>query len=119
MRDLQIFDAPGALERVCGDVELLHELCGMLREQTQNTLPEIQSLLQSADLTSTSKCAHMLKSALGNLGACSAQAVAQDLEKAAKIGDSAKAETLVRILEGEIESFFSAYQKFKNEQPLI
>ncbi len=119
MNDLRVFDIPGALDRVCGDTELLHELYGMLKDQANHAIPEIHSLIQSSDLSNTSKCAHSLKSALGNLGACSAHAVANDLERAAKNGDSAKAETLVRILEGEIESFFSAYQKFKGDQNSI
>jgi HPt (histidine-containing phosphotransfer) domain-containing protein len=116
MADGVIFDSSGALDRVCGDYELLNELFGMLQEQAGTIVPEIQDLLKLSDLPNTSKRAHCLKGALGNLGANNAKNVAQELEIAAKNGDSTKAETLIKVLEGEIETFYGAFKTFQNEK---
>ncbi len=116
MSNEQIFDHEGALERVCGDIDLLDELFEMLQDQACTILPEIYSCLDKSDLPNTSKKAHCIKGALGNLGANTAKVVAQDLEIAAKNGDSTKAETLIKVLEGEIESFYSAFKKYRAEK---
>jgi HPt (histidine-containing phosphotransfer) domain-containing protein len=116
MSDVVVFDSTGALDRVCGDSDLLNELFGMLQEQAGIIVPEIQELLKSSDLPNTSKKAHCLKGALGNLGANVAKNVAQELEIAAKNGDANKAETLIKVLEGEIETFYGVFKTYQGEK---
>lgn len=114
MKHNTVFDHAGALSRVCGDKELLCQLFEMLQDQAEITINEIHSSLHSSDLELTHKKAHHLKGALANLGACSAQKVAQDLELAARAGDKLKADTLIHILEGEIESFYISFKSFQD-----
>jgi HPt (histidine-containing phosphotransfer) domain-containing protein len=116
MRPSTIFDQAGALSRVCGDKELLCQLFEMLQDQAEITISEIHSSLGAADLETTHRKAHHLKGALANLGACSAQNVARDLELAARSGDKLKAETLIHILEGEIESFYLSFRSFQDSE---
>jgi signal transduction histidine kinase/DNA-binding NarL/FixJ family response regulator/HPt (histidine-containing phosphotransfer) domain-containing protein len=77
------FDRKLALERVGGDVSMLHELAGMFLELAPQMLGDIYGAIESGDADILRRQAHTLKNSADNVGARRAMQAAFDLEKLA------------------------------------
>jgi len=112
----EAFDSVGALDRVCGDIDLLLDLSEMLRTQSNESIAAMLECINAANFSDLSHKAHSLKSALGNLGAQTAYSTAQKLEVAAENQASSEAESLILILSENINEFWQAFSDFCSAQ---
>ncbi len=111
----EVFDSAAALERVEGDRKLLAEMAKLLEDESTKLLQQMSTTIAQGDANGLERAAHTLKGALGNLAATAAFTVVQELEVAAREGDSARVGPLVAALEKEIERLRPALEQFRVE----
>jgi len=95
-------DVEAALEYVGGDRELLGELLTVFSEDAPGYLETLRRALDRSNAGDLMKAAHTLKGALWALGARTAAALAQDLERIGRAGGLDGAPDLLARLEQEI-----------------
>ena len=88
---LPIINRQEALERLGGDEEMLVEFLGMLLEQVETMLPEIQQAIAAQNASAVEQLGHSLKGAAASLGAERMRQVAYDLEMIGRSQDLAVA----------------------------
>jgi len=98
-----VLDRADALERVGGDVALLHELVKLFLESCPKHLAELRAAQARQDGPALERVAHMLKGAAGALGARAVLVAAERLEAAVRKGNLAQTPeacaTLIEALE--------------------
>jgi HPt (histidine-containing phosphotransfer) domain-containing protein len=77
------FDRRLALERVGGDVTMLHELSGLFVELAPQMMGQIYKAIEAGDAETLRRQAHTLKNSADNVGARRATQAAFELEKLA------------------------------------
>ncbi|WP_176637699.1 response regulator [Desulfolutivibrio sulfoxidireducens] len=82
-----LVDVDGVLERLDGDRALYRDLCGIFLEETPVALEKLQRAASLGTLVEVAALAHILKGALGAVGALAVRDQAALLETAAKNGD--------------------------------
>jgi HPt (histidine-containing phosphotransfer) domain-containing protein len=92
-----------ALQRVDGDAALLGELIGIFFQDCPNQIDNLMQSLARQDCALLRQTAHTLKGSLGYLGACEAEELAREIERAGRDADLARAEQLVAGLRAHIE----------------
>ncbi len=102
---LAILDLPEALNRSLGDAEFLK----MMMDEFQKSIPDFivrfETALHDQDMEKLGRDAHQLKGASANLGAKTVAALALELEKIGKSGESVNAAQALARLKAEIEKF--------------
>jgi len=111
---LRVVDMPGVLAGLGGDQALYRDLCGIFLQETPTTLQRLMQAATEGALTDVAALAHLLKGALGAVGALAARDAAALAESAANVGDAARVAWIVpQIIHGvaqarkEIESHLS------------
>lgn len=112
MSESLVFDQQGVMDRVDNDRELLGELVGIFSSEAPGMIEAIKSAIQSGDAAALDASAHSIKSALGNIGAMEAHALAFKLELAGKKGEFSGVESTFEEFLKAIEAFKVAYQEF-------
>ena len=84
-----VLDRADALDRVGGDLALLHELVTLFLEACPRHLADLQGAQKQRDDPTLERVAHMLKGSAGALGARAVQGAAERLEAALRAGDGA------------------------------
>ena len=79
-----VYDRPGSLSRLGGDVELFRELVGYFLEDCPEMLDQIHLGLGEQDSMRVERAAHSLKGLAANFGAARVVASAQTLEDLAR-----------------------------------
>ncbi len=100
------FELDKALERFCGDKELLCEAIAIYKEEAKKHLETIETLLQTGDLQKASLHAHTLKGESGTVGAKAAQFASDKLEKATKNNELKASQELYRKVTEEANLAF-------------
>jgi two-component system, sensor histidine kinase and response regulator len=95
----QILNRQEALERLGGDEEMLSEFLGLLLEQVDSMLPEMQQALANRDATSMERLGHSLKGAAASLGAEKLRNAAYELETLGRSGSLDKAAESIETIE--------------------
>lgn len=104
----EIFDRAGAIERVDGDLTLLRDLLRLCREQCDSRMMVLMHDVRHKDLPAVKRQAHLLKGALGNVGAVAAHDAAVALERAALDNRIEDVEPLADSFMKAINDFFVA-----------
>jgi HPt (histidine-containing phosphotransfer) domain-containing protein len=99
MEDL--IDYEGALDRLGGDEEFLHELLHELCSQVDESVTEINDLLAKNDFTGINRVGHGLKGASSNLEVKGIAELSRQLEESANDQDTES----VKKLSEEISSY--------------
>jgi HPt (histidine-containing phosphotransfer) domain-containing protein len=108
---VEIFDRVAAIDRVDGDISLLLDLVRLCREQCDSRMMVLMHDVRHKDLLAVKRHAHLLKGALGNVGAAAAYEAAVALEKAA-IGERLdEVEPLAHTLIEAINEFFVTVER--------
>jgi HPt (histidine-containing phosphotransfer) domain-containing protein len=107
----QIFDRAAAIERVDGDISLLLDLVKLCREQCDSRMMVLMHDVRHKDLLAVKRHAHLLKGALGNVGAAAAYEAAVALENAARSECLDEVEPLANTLIEAINEFFVAVKR--------
>jgi HPt (histidine-containing phosphotransfer) domain-containing protein len=102
MPELKVIDMDDAMNRVDHDRELYTELVQVFFEEYDSQIKSLEDAVTQRDINRIGAVAHSLKSALGNIGARSSQALALALEKAAKSSEGRSGD-LVQDLKTEVE----------------
>jgi PAS domain S-box-containing protein len=102
-------DMASALERVEGDVELLHEMVGLFLEELPELLTNLREAVTAGDAKAIERAAHKLKGSVGNFAAQPAFEAAFRLEKIGRAGDLTEAESGFQALLQEIEPLKLAF----------
>lgn len=103
--DLPILDLPEALNRSLGDVEFLQMMLEEYHKSIPDFIERLETALGNLDLVTLGKDAHQFKGASANLGAKTIAALALELEKIGKSGDSTNAAQTLAQLKVEIKKF--------------
>jgi DNA-binding response OmpR family regulator/HPt (histidine-containing phosphotransfer) domain-containing protein len=88
------FDEEGALERLCGDSELL----AAAAEIFLGDMPRMLAAIEAADGPALASAAHELKGAAANLSATALATAAAELEQAGRSGDTTESQSLCSAL---------------------
>jgi two-component system sensor histidine kinase/response regulator len=102
------FDVEAALELTDGDAELLRELAAVFIADAPGQMALVQAAVAGGDATALREAAHSLKGSLRVLGAASAAALAQEVEKRGATGCLDDAEDLVTALGAELDGLLAA-----------
>jgi len=89
-----LIDYEGALDRLGGDEEFLHELLQELCKQIDESSEEITKLLEQNDFHGINRVGHGLKGASSNLDVTSVAVLSKNLEEAAAEEDK---ETILKL----------------------
>ncbi len=103
---VDIFDKAGALERVGGDLVLLKDLIKLCHDQCDARMMVLLHDVRHKDLPAVKRHAHLLKGALGNVGAAESYEAALALEQAAVAEDVERVEPLADTLIEAINRYF-------------
>jgi two-component system sensor histidine kinase/response regulator len=95
----QGFDREGAMARVGGDAELLHEIACLFLEDYPRALEEIRHAAERGDARNLERSAHGLKGSVATFGAAAAMEAAKSLEAMGRAQQLAEVEQVVRTLE--------------------
>jgi two-component system sensor histidine kinase/response regulator len=74
------FDRTNVLARLEGDTELLVELAGMFRDQSQKLLRDVRESINARDIAAVERSAHALKGSASSIGGQAAADVAHAIE---------------------------------------
>jgi histidine phosphotransfer protein HptB len=85
------------------DEELMREIVAALIDDTAEKLPSLEAALGAADTDRVARLAHSSKGACGNVGAATAAALFQDIERRAMHGDLSTCSASLRALATELE----------------
>ena len=105
MSELPVFDRPGFLERIDGDMELARELMEIFAADYPNQLVRLKEQLSKRVAREVVEVSHALKSVLGNIGAAQCHQRCALIERAARGGSLDGLEEHIRHLEREVEEF--------------
>src|SRR3954453_22613969 len=92
------------MERVDDDVEFLTDTVQMLETDGRALMVELKAAVASGDAPAVGRTAHTLKGMISNFCSPAVQALALDVEKAGKAGDSTGAAAASAKLEPELEA---------------
>jgi two-component system sensor histidine kinase/response regulator len=95
-------DWSGALEKVGGDRELLHELVRVFLEEWPKWKTALDHALAGGDTAQVRRLAHTVKGALGQFEAHQAAEAAEQLETMGRVADLRQAGDMYALLEREI-----------------
>lgn len=101
--DAPVMDRAIALDRLCGDAELLDELLGMMIEQSRALVRDIDAALLRGDVAAVCIAAHTIKGSAANLEAVPLRDAAGVLEDLAREGDLRDGAALSAALAAELE----------------
>jgi HPt (histidine-containing phosphotransfer) domain-containing protein len=99
----EVFDVGLALSSVGGDREFLTEVVGLTQAAWPTLLADIREGMARADLPAVQMSARLAKAAARNVSARRTHESAQQLEKAADMGDLRAAQGAQASLEREVE----------------
>jgi HPt (histidine-containing phosphotransfer) domain-containing protein len=97
-------DLDGALNRLGGDEELLHELMGFFLEDAPVLLDQVRGGLRDGNSVLVERGAHSLKGLSANFGADQAVAAAKVVEQMGRDGDLAAAVRAFPDLEQQVRA---------------
>jgi HPt (histidine-containing phosphotransfer) domain-containing protein len=106
-----IIDPIEALKFTAGDPDLLAEIAQLFLEQGPKQLRAVKSCIEAGDSAGTSKAAHALKGSVAIFGATETIEAAEELEIAAKAGDSARVWQAWGMLHREMEELLPEVQQ--------
>src|SRR5436190_22668809 len=98
----KIYDHDGSLRRMGNDHELFHEMVGLLRADAPPLLEALSSAHKEGDAPRMQRAAHTLKGLAANFGAQRAVAAAAEVERLAKIRQSAGMPAAITDLEASL-----------------
>ena len=103
---------------VDGDWVFARGLIESFTESANASLATISAVLESGDSLTLSEAAHVMKGASANLFATAAAAAAEELEAAAKLGDTAQMQACAERLKAEIAKAVAYFQRWlEQNQP--
>jgi two-component system sensor histidine kinase/response regulator len=102
-RDQEPIDTVAALERVEGDVDLLHELVALFLKELPNMLTTLREAVMAGNASGIERAAHKLKGSVGNFAAQPAFEAALKLEGLGRNGSLTEAAPAFAQLEDEIK----------------
>lgn len=102
-------------ERLGGDHELLSEILECFHQEYPAHIQTLQEALQLKDAPRVERVAHSLKGALANLSAPEGRKLAAEVERLARTGELAQADSLLAPLEEEINRVFQALHNLSKE----
>ena len=88
-------DVRAALARMNGNAGLLKKLLLMFPDAHAHSYAEIRAALENGDVKTSSRIAHSVAGAAGNIGASRLHGVGHELEEAIDLGDAEKTATLL------------------------
>ena len=113
-----IFNRDATLDRVQGDIELLHDIVELFLDTSPGLLSKIRESIAHRDGKGLERAAHELKGAVGNFGARYALDCSLKLEQTGRSGDFSNAEKGYLQLEKEIGCLTQALAALKEETGL-
>ena len=102
------FDRRIALERLCGDEELLAEFARSVRDEVPTAVARIRKALSAGSTEEAHLAAHNLKGMLATLEARPATALATDVEQLSKAGAAELAAQSLDRLTRELDRLLEA-----------
>ena len=114
-----IVDEPLLVSHVDNDRELLRDLVDLFLAECPRLLNDIKTALDKRDAEAVLRGAHSLKGSTSNLAAKPAAHAAFELEKAAQMGDFARADCVLRELESQLERLKPALLALRTENTAL
>lgn len=102
-------------ERLGGDHELLSEILECFHQEYPAQIQTLREALQVKEAHRVERVAHSLKGALANLSAPEGRKLAAEVERLARTGELAQADSLLAPLEEEINRVFQALHNLSKE----
>jgi two-component system sensor histidine kinase/response regulator len=106
--EAESFDPAEALERLDGDEGLLREVVELVQDEWRRQSEAIESAIRRADIPALAAAAHSLKGVVGQLFSEGHSAGVARVERAARAGDLATAESSWRSTASKTESIIAA-----------
>ena len=111
----QVWNLAELLARVDNDLELLHDLLGIFKEDFPRLKQSLEAAVSSGDLKAASSVSHALKGMLANLGAERASSAAARIEELSSSGQSRTLHSALDSLEHEITTLLPQLDAYKAE----
>jgi HPt (histidine-containing phosphotransfer) domain-containing protein len=103
-----IYDQSGSLRRMGNDHELFQEMVGLLRSDAPHLLQALITAHKDGDAAGAQRAAHTLKGLAANFGAGRAVAAAAEVERLAKVKQSAGMPAAITELEESLSELIAA-----------
>ena len=97
------FDREEMLERLGGDVELLHDVLEVFLEECPKMMDEVTAAISGADADAVRRAAHSMKGALLNISANAAAEEAKALEQLGADARLDESSSVLRRLQTEVD----------------
>jgi HPt (histidine-containing phosphotransfer) domain-containing protein len=101
-------DLESALARLGGDRDLFAEMAGILLEDLPKLQDELHAAVAERDATAVRSKAHALKGLVAGCGGVRAASLAQSLEDAGHSSDLRQTDSLLSMLESELDRLTQA-----------
>lgn len=108
-----LVDLTAALERMEGDIRLLHEVVDIFLEDYQVCMDEVRLAVQTLDTNLLQRAVHTMKGAVGNFVSAKATDIARDMEHFCKQGEIDSAIALCDVLESAVAEVAAELRKFR------
>lgn len=105
MESLPIIELEAALDRCDQDIDLYKELISIFRQDFPSNIAEIKECLINGDWETSTRVAHSIKGALGNLGAPKGSKCAYSLEVACRNREQQLTVSMVEYLVNAVAEF--------------
>lgn len=109
-----LFDEAQFREQMCNDDELMAEIIDLYLVESAKQREQMKTAIDGNDLASLSRLAHTIKGSLGSLHTPLARSRAQELEIAAKHGETAASASALAALEIDLQATNAVLLSFRN-----
>ncbi|HAM71680.1 MAG TPA: hypothetical protein DCM86_08570 [Verrucomicrobiales bacterium] len=111
-----LYDLKAALERMDGDVTLLHEIIDIFLEDSEGCLSTASSSAAKRDVTALQRAVHTIKGAVGNFASPEATDLAQQMELFCKQGEVDQAIALLPPLTRAVRTLAEALREYRRKE---
>jgi HPt (histidine-containing phosphotransfer) domain-containing protein len=109
LSEFLVFDRSNLLETLWGDEESLNSVIVMFLDEITAELSQLSKAVNEGDLTASAEIAHKMKGMSRNMRAHRMGEVFAEIEKESKAGNSPALDSLIMMLESEIQEFTRVY----------
>jgi HPt (histidine-containing phosphotransfer) domain-containing protein len=109
--DVTVWDVAGALRRLDGDEELLHEVVGIFLEDIPVHLATLRRAINEGDLEAIERTAHSLKGEMGYLGISDLSLKAGELERLGREREPGNVAQLFAVFDTRLAEVVDAMRK--------
>jgi HPt (histidine-containing phosphotransfer) domain-containing protein len=112
--EIPVFDLVDLMARIGDDQELAHEIITAYLDDEPRLFTELSEALAQGDDATLIRYTHTIKGSAATVGGKAVQAIAAEMEQAARKGDRETVQRLAPTLEQRLTAFTEALRRYQN-----